>query len=198
MEFLSNKLLDSFAVFSGINLKLLIMKFFFIFLQACNLITIWKKAQNLKLLNFQSWYALQVSKLELKITQYKKESVGGEIKYKGKKPKMSRSSFCTQHDSNVRARTLDYFPSISPCCLEQGFISCWLKFKIINNTIKTIKNVSSILKIHQNITGVYPRSICWLLLSFSSCGNNSWAMSILIKLSLPSHLIYKKAACLRK
>lgn len=146
MEFLSNKLLNSFAVFSGINLKLLIMKFFFIFLQACNLIIIWKKAWNLKLLNFQSWYALQVSKLKLKITQYKKEGAGGEIKYKGKKPKMSRSSFCTQHDSNVRARTLAYFPSISPCCLEQGFISCWLKFKIINTTIKTIKNVSSILQ----------------------------------------------------
>lgn len=63
---------------------------------------------------------------------------------------MSHSSFCTQHDSNVRARTLSYFPSISPWCLLSTGLHQLLKFKIINNSIKVIKNVKY-FTIHQNI-----------------------------------------------
>lgn len=56
--------------------------------------------------------------------------------------------------------------------------------------------MSSIFKIHQNIIGTYARSICSLLLSFSSSDSNSLAISTLIKSSSPKQLnLLKKAAC---
>ena len=66
MGFFSNKLVHSFALSCGINTVQLV-KEFFIFLQSCNLIIIWKKTHNLK---FSAINMLQVRKLKFEISQY--------------------------------------------------------------------------------------------------------------------------------